>query len=152
MTLMMLCADFNRYNEIERLWLFILSAWRQTLERGYYRVVWFPAFIYFWDEDDCIAKGYITATIHLLLTTDRDCSDRAFDITIADLSESHIYGSDFDGSPNWSTLRELKILTSIQHIPIKITISFNLSISNRLWRILLENCHNSNDAMRRSKS
>ena len=32
-------ADLNRNGEIERLWLFSLSAWRQTLERGYYRVV-----------------------------------------------------------------------------------------------------------------
>ena len=80
----------------------------------------FPHSFYFWDEDDGITKGYITATTHLLLTIDRDCSDRAYDITIADLSESHINGSEFDGSPNQSTLREFKILTSIQHISIKI--------------------------------
>ena len=64
----------------------------------------FPNSFYFWDEDDGIAKGYITATIHLLLTTDRHRSERAYDITIADLSESHINGSEFDGSPNRSTL------------------------------------------------
>ena len=81
----------------------------------------FPNSFYFWDEDDGITKGYITATTHLLLTTDRDCSNRAYDITIADLSESQINVSEFDGSPNQSTLRECKILTSIQHIPIKIT-------------------------------
>ena len=55
---------------------------------------------YLWDEDDGIAKGYIKATIHLLLTNYRHRSERAFDITIADLSESHIYGSEFDGIPN----------------------------------------------------
>ena len=44
---------------------------------------------YFWDEDNGITKGYITATIHLLLITDKDCSERAYDITIADLSESY---------------------------------------------------------------
>ena len=81
----------------------------------------FPNSFYFWDEDDGIANGYITATIHLLLTTDRHRSERACDIKIADLSESHIYGSEFDGSPNRSTLREFKIRTSIKHIPIKIT-------------------------------
>ena len=81
----------------------------------------FPHSFYFWDEDDGITKGYITETTHLMLTTDRDCSDRAYDITIADLSESHINGSEFDGSPNQSTLREFKILISIQQIPIKIT-------------------------------
>jgi hypothetical protein len=37
----------------------------------------------------------------------------ADDITIADLSESHINGSEFDGSPNRSTLREFKILADI---------------------------------------
>ena len=81
----------------------------------------FPHSFYFWDEDDGITKGYITATTHLLLTTDRDCSERAYDITIADLSESHIYGSEFYGSPNRSTLREFKILSEIQHIQTKIT-------------------------------
>jgi hypothetical protein len=82
----------------------------------------FPNSFYFWDEDNGIAKGYITATIHLLLTTDRDCSERAYDITVADLRESDFYGSESDGSPNRSTLREYKILTDIQHIPTKITI------------------------------
>ena len=81
----------------------------------------FPNSFYFLDEDDGIAKGYITATIHLLLTTDRDCSERAYDITIADLRESHIYGSEFGGSPNRSTLREFKILADIRNIPTKIT-------------------------------
>ena len=47
----------------------------------------FPNSFYFWDKDNGIAKGYIKATIHLLLTTDRDCSERAYDITIADLRE-----------------------------------------------------------------
>ena len=61
-----------------------------------------------------------------MLTTDRDCSDRAYDITIADLSESHINGLEFDGSPNQSNLREFKILTSIQHFPIKITTRYQL--------------------------
>ena len=66
----------------------------------------YPNSFYFWDEDDGITKCYITATTHLLLTTDRDCSERAYDITIADLRESDIYGSEFGGSPNRSTLRE----------------------------------------------
>ena len=65
----------------------------------------FPHSFYFWDEDDGIAKGYITATTHLLLTTDRDCSERAYDITITNLSESHINGFEFDGIPNQSTIR-----------------------------------------------
>ena len=81
----------------------------------------FPHSFYFWDEDDGIAKGYITATTHLLLTTDRDCSERAYDITITDSSDSHIIGSKFDGSPDRYTLRELKILADIRNIPTKIT-------------------------------
>ena len=80
----------------------------------------FPNSFYFWDEDDGIANGYITATIHLLLTTDRHRSERAYDITIDDLSESHINGSEFGGSPNRSTLREFKILADIENFPTKI--------------------------------
>ena len=80
----------------------------------------YPNSIFIWDEDDGIANGYITATIHLLLTTDRYCSERAYDITIADLSKSHINGLEFDGSSKQSSLREFKIMTSIPHIPIKI--------------------------------
>ena len=78
----------------------------------------FPNSFYLWDKDDGIANGYITATNYLLQTTDRDCSDRAYDITIADLSESHMNGSEFYGSPNQSTLLDFKFLTTIQHIII----------------------------------
>jgi len=35
----------NRSGDIERLWLFSLNAWRQTLERGYYRVVWYSGIL-----------------------------------------------------------------------------------------------------------
>ncbi len=54
-----------------------------TVTRGTTELCDFPNSFYFWDEDDGIVNGYITATFHLLLTTDKHCSERACDITIA---------------------------------------------------------------------